>query len=285
MRKLFPFSVKTFSVVWRRKIKIQKLLHQNFYDIMRRFFFFKLQCLVLLPIFLPYLFKLCKHKEGENPQERALEGIKNISCVNLSLSDDTFDTFSSSLCFSCFSLFLDSHPLETHAPSPKTFVTFFFSFCNICFLCVFSPALCSWTDIHLKAVVKQCFMALQNMFIVSTKRIMNCLVTICFFLLSAFWGCTNRSRWPLIKIYFYRFNLGLYSLPAHAHSSHTQTGIVYTSRLRRLFFSIDLSSLQHCYSWNKDMKLLKTVELWTLNDAHSRKEMKWNCLIELWLLL
>ena len=133
--KTFSFSVMTFAVVSHRK-KYQKFKSSPPSFISKlmtfsRLYFFFFHCASCFDRILLYLFKLCKHKEGENLQEWALEGIENISFVNLSLSDDIFDTFSSSLCFP-FPLCINSDPLETHAPKPKTFVTFFLSsaFCG-----------------------------------------------------------------------------------------------------------------------------------------------------------
>ena len=130
--KTFPFSDMTFTVVWRRKkiSKIQKPIFENLRNFRGFFFFFFLHS--CFDRILSYLFKLCKHKERENPQEWTLEGIENISFVNLSLSDDTFDTFSSSSYF--FFLFLHQFTSSWDTCSKPQNICNFFFLLFICFL-------------------------------------------------------------------------------------------------------------------------------------------------------
>lgn len=64
----------------------------------------------------------------------------------------------------------------------------------------------------------------------------------------------NRSRWPLIKIYFYRPNSALRAT-AHSHIQHHVSG-----EDARCIFPIDLSSLQPLLLRNKYTKLTKDDE-------------------------
>lgn len=137
------------------------------------------------------------HKVTTNNPQNKLARIKTFLLFNLSLSDDTFDTFSSLLLL---------YPLETHAL--QTFISFLLPRpYNLlrCFFCLF---FCG--QIHFRAVVKHCFMAQQNMLVVNTRQIMNWFWWDRLLLLIVK-DKRNRSRWPLIKIYFYRFNLCLCS--------------------------------------------------------------------------
>lgn len=137
------------------------------------------------------------HKVTTNNPQNKLARIKTFLLFNLSLSDDTFDTFSSLLLL---------YPLETHAL--QTFISFLLPrpyYLLRCFFCLF---FCG--QIHFRAVVKHCFMAQQNMLVVNTRQIMNWFWWDRLLLLIVK-DKRNRSRWPLIKIYFYRFNLCLCS--------------------------------------------------------------------------
>lgn len=100
------------------------------------------------------------HKVTTNNPQNKLARIKTFLLFNLSLSDDTFDTFSSLLLL---------YPLETHAL--QTFISFLLPrpyYLLRCFFCLF---FCG--QIHFRAVVKHCFMAQQNMLVVNTRQIMN----------------------------------------------------------------------------------------------------------------